>query len=66
MVKPRLTGTGLKLFRGLAVPEGFEPSTGRLEGGCSIQLSYETVPPFWTKAPPQARLTVMNTLLGSS
>lgn len=26
----------------MAVPEGFEPSTSRLEGGCSIQLSYET------------------------
>lgn len=26
----------------MAVPEGFEPSTSRLEGGCSIQLSYGT------------------------
>lgn len=25
----------------MASPEGFEPSTARLEGVCSIQLSYE-------------------------
>ena len=25
----------------VASPEGFEPSTARLEGVCSIQLSYE-------------------------
>lgn len=37
----------------MAVPEGFEPSTSRLEGGCSIQLSYGTTrgsfrPRVWT------------------
>ncbi len=25
---------------GMATPAGFEPATCRLEGGCSIQLSY--------------------------
>ncbi len=27
----------------MASPEGFEPSTARLEGVCSIQLSYEDI-----------------------
>lgn len=27
----------------MARPEGFEPPTTRLEGGCSIQLSYERI-----------------------
>lgn len=27
----------------MAIPEGLEPSTCRLEVGCSIQLSYGTV-----------------------
>jgi hypothetical protein len=27
----------------MAVPEGFEPSTHRLEGDCSIQLNYGTI-----------------------
>ena len=26
----------------MAIPAGFEPATDRLEGGCSIQLSYGT------------------------
>jgi len=28
----------------LATPAGFEPATCRLEGGCSIQLSYGAEP----------------------
>ncbi len=27
----------------MAIPAGFEPATVRLEGGCSIQLSYGTI-----------------------
>ena len=33
----------LDLEEKMAVPAGFEPATVRLEGGCSIQLSYGTV-----------------------
>jgi hypothetical protein len=29
---------------------GFEPVTVRLEGGCSIQLSYERIAGFWYQA----------------
>ncbi len=28
------------------IPLGFEPKTHSLEGCCSIQLSYGTIPPF--------------------
>jgi hypothetical protein len=38
--------------RGLVRPAGFEPATTRLEGGCSIQLSY-------------GRITGIKTLAGS-
>ena len=31
-------------FLKLVAPEGFEPSTHSLEGCCSIQLSYGTIP----------------------
>jgi hypothetical protein len=34
------TTPALKLKGGLATPAGLEPATCRLEGGCSIQLSY--------------------------
>lgn len=44
----------------MAAPEGFEPSTRCLEGSCSIQLSYGTVPAFYR------RLLVMKSELGSS
>lgn len=27
----------------MVLPEGFEPSTYRVEAGCSVQLSYESV-----------------------
>lgn len=50
----------------LAIPGGLEPPTRRLEGGCSIQLSYGTVRLFWAKARRQSRLRVMKTELGSS
>lgn len=30
----------------ILIPAGFEPATVRLEGECSIQLSYETTNPF--------------------
>lgn len=53
----------------MAIPGGLEPPTRRLEGGCSIQLSYGTVAPFWPTTPCQARrysAFVMNTLFGSS
>lgn len=30
----------------VAIPGGFEPPTRRLEGGCSIRLSYGTVRSF--------------------
>lgn len=29
----------------MVIEEGFEPSTHSLEGCCSIQLSYGTIPP---------------------
>ncbi|EFN99662.1 hypothetical protein SMSK597_1848 [Streptococcus mitis SK597] len=29
-------------FATILIPAGFEPATVRLEGECSIQLSYET------------------------
>ena len=50
----------------MAIPGGLEPPTRRLEGGCSIQLSYGTVGPFCVKARAQSRLRVMKTELGSS
>ena len=31
------------MSRNVATPAGFEPATIRLEGGCSIQLSYGAV-----------------------
>ena len=38
---------------GLATPVGLEPTTCRLEGGCSIQLSYGATPiPVLAGPPP--------------
>ena len=34
--------SNVSIFTQLAIPEGLEPSTCRLEVGCSIQLSYGT------------------------
>ncbi len=36
----------MKKSRHLLIPAGFEPATVRLEGECSIQLSYETICSF--------------------
>lgn len=33
----------MKTAKVLAIPGGLEPPTRRLEGGCSIQLSYGTL-----------------------
>ena len=35
----------------LASLEGFEPPTGRLEGGCSIHLSYRDAEAYFTRLP---------------
>jgi hypothetical protein len=37
---PQRAATLHKLLISLATPAGLEPATCRLEGGCSIQLSY--------------------------
>ena len=54
----------------LVIPEGIEPSTCRLEVGCSIQLSYGTTASFCAIGPDRARgsqrISVMKTELGSS
>lgn len=34
------------IFVDMATPEGFEPSTCRLEVGCSVQLSYGAMHTF--------------------
>jgi hypothetical protein len=49
----------------LAIPGGLEPPTSRLEGGCSVQLSYGTVAPFCVKPPRHASVSVMKTEFGS-
>lgn len=65
----------------MAGPEGLEPSTCRLEVGCSIQLSYGPALPVSLRQMPRARkragradqrapppvqiARVMNTLIGS-
>lgn len=60
----------MRLKKVVAIPGGLEPPTRRLEGGCSIQLSYGTVRLFWGKRPDPASRhlsdSVRNTLLGSS
>ncbi len=39
-LKKKIKKAGKTSF--LVIPAGFEPATVRLEGECSIQLSYET------------------------
>ena len=39
----------------MATPAGFEPATPRLEGACSIQLSYGAPAPTSAKTTPKAR-----------
>ena len=46
-------GRSWKAATPVTSPGGFEPSTCRLGGGCSIQLSYEDLSPYCT--PEQSR-----------
>ena len=45
-------------FATILIPAGFEPATVRLEGECSIQLSYETQYSYSTKNSIESQFSI--------